>query len=374
MKTIGTFSSPNRRPSLVVCAQVPPPVDGLAFASQKMVDAMMAAGVSISLFNMSGGGQKGAPFYFRRIWRSLRAAAGVVTTASSQVRFVYMPVSAGLSLLFNIMIAACARIGGKRVILHHHSFSYVDAHDHMVALLLRVAGREAVHVVLCSCMRTKLERAYGKIENSIGLSSDFYSKPNVDTSADRIKRDRATVVMGHLSNLSIEKGLDLCIDLHRALIRRGDAVKLMIGGPCLTADAEQILRQAQSEFPESLVYLGPLDEEGKDTFYRLIDIFLFPTRYRVEADPIVVSDAQAYGLPTIAFSRGCLGERIDDSVGIAIPPESDFVQAVVNRVPEFSSLQEFANSCGHSARMRHLELRSSADIGFASLMEILAAE
>jgi len=349
-------------------------MDGLAFASQKMVEAMMAAGVSVLLFNMSGGGQRGAGFYFRRIWRSLRAAAAVVTTASSQIRFVYMPVSAGLSLLFNIMIAACARIRGKRIILHHHSFSYVDLHDHMVALLLRVAGRGAVHIVLCSCMRTKLERVYGKIENSIGLSSDFYSKLNADASVDRIKEDRATVVMGHLSNLSIEKGLDLCIDLHRALIRRGDPVKLVIGGPCLTADAEQILQRAQSEFPESLVYLGPLDEAGKDAFYRLIDVFLFPTRYRVEADPIVVSDAQAYGLATIAFSRGCLGERIDDSVGIAVPPESDFVQAAVIRIPDFSSLQAFANSCGHSARLRHLELRSSADTGFAGLMEILAAE
>ncbi len=373
MKLINAAGIQSRGPSLIVCAQLPPPVDGLAFASQRMVEAMTAAGASVSLFNMSGGEHMGARFYFNRIWRSLRAAVAVITVMSPQTRFVYMPISAGLSLFFNIIIAACARIRGKRIILHHHSFSYLDAHDGLVALLLRVAGPETVHIVLCDCMRTKLECVYGKIGNSIGLSSDFYSPLNTGDFTSRAKKDDTTVVMGHLSNLSIEKGLDLCIDLHRRLIERGDAVKLVIGGPCLTVDAERILQRAQVEFPESLSYLGPLDGRAKDSFYRLIDVFLFPTRYRIEADPIVVSDAQAYGLATIAFSRGCLAERINDSVGIAVPPESDFVQAVVKRIPDFNSLQEFANGCGHSARMRHLELRSSADVGFANLFEILMA-
>lgn len=357
--------SPTLASGLIVCAPLPPPVDGLAFASLKIVEALETAEVPLLVFDVSGG-IRNAFYHFKRVWRAWTAALAILFSPRS-FAWVYMPVNAGAGVLYNLIIAVFARFRGKRIFLHHHSFQYVDTKNRSIIVLLRLCGTDTVQIVLCDCMRDKLEGLYGKIGVCLTLPSDYYSAPREIRIAAE-KKDRKSLVIGHLSNLTLEKGLDICIGLHRALIARGDAVNLVVGGPCSSPAAKQVLDAAISEFPDSLLYLGPLDEMAKDDFYRRVDIFLFPTRYSNEADPIVVSDAQSYGLATIVAARGCLGERVDDSVGIVVPRDVNFVDTVVELLPDFEALCHFAQSRGPAARMRHLALRSHAVEEFSKLL------
>ncbi len=356
-------------PGVIVCTHLPPPVDGLAFASLKIIEALKGAQISLGIFDISSDIRNFA-HHFKRVSRTVRAVRAILFS-SRAFPWVYMPVNAGYGVFYNLAIAISARFRRKRIILHHHSFRYVDVKVGLISLLLRICGKDAVQIVLCDCMRDKLEILYGRIETCLRLPSDYYSAPRAADACARERQDSDPVVMGHLSNLTLEKGLDDCIALHRALIARGDAVVLIIGGPCSSSEARQVLAAAISEFPDSLVYLGPLDEAEKERFYRRIDIFLFPTRYRNEADPIVVSDAQSYGLAAAVVARGCLGERMNDHVGIAVSRDADFVAAILARVPTFGLLRDFARDCGPPARNLHLALRAQADAEFAELLNLI---
>jgi glycosyltransferase involved in cell wall biosynthesis len=353
-------------PAIILCAHLPPPVDGMAFASRKIADAFTRADVSFRLFDISGSQHDGLGYHLRRIWRTLRAMAYTLL-APRNPHFVYMPVNAGVGQIYNLCISACARAKGKRVIFHHHSFSYVDSYNRGIALLLRVAGTNAIHLVLCDCMGQRLSNLYGQLAAVINLPSAFYS----EISETKPSAPGETILLGHLSNLTLEKGLGECIALHRALLERGFPVKLILAGPSVTQDASELLDRARREFPDTLEYLGKLDEVGKDAFYKRIDAFLFPTLYRIEADPIVVSDAQAHGCAAIVFARGCLSERVDNEVGMAIAPGEDYVSTVLAAIPGAEELRTFAAVRGHAARKRHMQLQAEAREEFSRLVAVV---
>jgi len=352
-------------------------VDGLAFASLRIIEAFNDARVPLSIFDISGDTRTAAyhfkdpVYHLKRVWRTCHAALGILFSPR-EFKWVYMPVNSGAGAIYNLVLAAFARLRGKRIILHHHSFRYVDSESSLIARLLRTCGDDAVQIVLCGCMRRKLESLYGRMRLSYELPSDYYSTLRAEH-ALKLTSENGPVILGHLSNLTLEKGVDDCIALHRALVARGDAVTLVIGGPCSSPAAKRVLDEAVAEFPQSLVYMGALDEAAKEQFYRRINVFLFPTRYRNEADPIVVSDAQSYGLPTIVTDRGCLGERVDGSVGMVISQDENFVGTVLERIPSELALRDFARTCGPAAKMRHLSLRAKAIEEFSELCALLDA-
>jgi glycosyltransferase involved in cell wall biosynthesis len=323
--------------------------------------------------DFSGGHHDGMGYHLRRIWRTARAAATIFLSGTG-ARFVYMPVNAGVGLLYNIVIAFSARVRGKCVILHHHSFSYVDTYDARVAVLLRTVGRGATHIVLCDCMARRLKKLYGEIGKSINIPSAFYSIGNDSHPAKNSVRSNSEVLtLGHLSNLSLEKGLEDCIALHRALRARGESVRLILGGPCLTAEARDVMNRALAEFPDSIVAPGLLDEAKKREFYAKVDVFLFPTRYRIEADPIVVSDAQAAGCAVMAIGRGCVPEHVSDDAGMVVPVGVDFVSAVLEKYPTAADLRSFANTAGPMAQVHHRSLQLAATREFSRLAEEISA-
>ena len=76
--------------------------------------------------------------------------------------------------------------------------------------------------------------------------------------------------------------------------------------------------------PYRVHVLGPVHGAAKARFFAMIDVFVFPTRYAHEADPLVVWEALAAGRPVIAYARGCIREQVGDA-GLLIEVHQSFV-------------------------------------------------
>jgi glycosyltransferase involved in cell wall biosynthesis len=59
-----------------------------------------------------------------------------------------------------------------------------------------------------------------------------------------------------------------------------------------------------------LDYVGPIYGDAKDTFFSDLDVFIFPTGYFNEAQPIVLYEAVAAGALVISVDRGAIREQI----------------------------------------------------------------
>jgi glycosyltransferase involved in cell wall biosynthesis len=113
------------------------------------------------------------------------------------------------------------------------------------------------------------------------------------------------VVIGHLANLSEEKGT---VDLLRAadlLWRRGDRFHLVLAGPEMPN-----FRRTWTSFPwrARTRRLGVLDEAMKRDFYAGLDLFALPSRS--DSFGLVLLEAWSNALPNIAYRAGGVAEVI----------------------------------------------------------------
>lgn len=134
--------------------------------------------------------------------------------------------------------------------------------------------------------------------------------PTDCTGGDRVSTRRAwgvdeqTIVIGHLANLSREKGT---VDLLEAIARlhaRGLPCRLVLAGP----DMPNFRRVWSRRDWPAVCYLGPLTPQQKRDFFAAIDIFALPSR--TDSFGLVLLEAWANGKPVVAWRAGGPGELI----------------------------------------------------------------
>jgi glycosyltransferase involved in cell wall biosynthesis len=214
-------------------------------------------------------------------------------------------------------------------------------------------------------MAERLRARYRGVMNTAILSNAAFFAP---APAPRMSDD-SPFQIGFLSNLNPEKGLDTVVEVFRALRARQLDIRLTIAGPVTGAHAQVLLDDALSEFGDAVEYRGALYGEGKADFFRALDLFLFPTRYPNEAEPLVLLEALAAGVPVIATRRGCIADDFTSDAS-AVIPEDQFVATVVPMIAGWLADRTQATKRSTAALYRAAELHRVAR---AQLDRLLAA-
>ena len=93
------------------------------------------------------------------------------------------------------------------------------------------------------------------------------------------------------------------IEVLRQGLSRGLDLTLSLAGQPIDASVAVVLDRAQAEFGGRIKQWGFVSGESKDDFLGSIDWFVFPSRYANEAEPIVVLEALAHGVPCVTGRR-----------------------------------------------------------------------
>jgi len=338
------------RPRISIVGPFPPPVHGAAEVTRKVAEALERSAAVERLSNAPQAGSTGLAYHASRLARVLAAAQAIAAARGP----VYLSAAGGHGLGYDVLMAALARLLRRPVFVHHHSFAYLDRRDVLALLLVRAAGPLAVHVCLCSRMAERLAAIYGPVRTEIVSNAAFLpAVGDGPVSSDRPIR------IGHLGTLSREKGLDLVLELATALGARGLAVDVVLAGPNANPDAEKILKAARRQLGSRLIELGPVYGPDKERFFAAADVLVFPTRYVNEAEPLVVFEALAHGLPVIAFARGCIAEQVGDA-GILVKPNAEFVEIATATIVTWSQDRSAFENVRANAWRRMMELHAEA--------------
>lgn len=147
----------------------------------------------------------------------------------------------------------------------------------------------------------------------------------VDPRLLELAAERKGIVLGHLSNLTLEKGVDQAVSLAVEANRAGLLDKFILAGPIKESIAEKEIVRAQANLGGRFEFRGPVYGADKLQFFQDINCFVFPTRYRNEASPLVLLEAMAAGVPCVAYGRACIPDDIGEKGGLSVPPESNFI-------------------------------------------------
>jgi glycosyltransferase involved in cell wall biosynthesis len=361
-------SSPSKgERTVVVIGALPPPVHGASLVNRLMTDELGRV-ACVRVADVSPDTLKRSVRYHLERARRMAAAAGtLLSQALRGDRRLYFCIAGGSGVYYDVALAALARLLRYRIFIHHHSFTYVNRRDWRSALLFALCGRDAVHICLCPTMAQRLKARYSAIGRQAIFSNAALMPPGV---AREVKED-GPLMLGHLGNLTLEKGLDTVISVFRRLRGAGVPVRLALAGPAKGSGEISLIDDARRDFPEDVVYRGPLYGAQKDAFFRDIDAFLFPSRYANEAQPLVLFEAMAAGVPVVATCRGCIGDDVPAEAGL-VSAEEDYVDAAIALLRRWHEDRARLGAAAQAASRCMGELRSAARRDLADIVKVIA--
>ncbi|MBX3426440.1 MAG: glycosyltransferase family 4 protein [Pirellulales bacterium] len=288
-------------------------------------------------------------------WRGvLRTVRALLSGGRIKDADFYYAVSSGSGLFYDMLLVGLARALGHRPVLHHHVYYYIDRFDWRAKRLFRIAGGGAIHVVHCPLMAEDLRRRYPECRQCLTLSPNVACEI-IPSNAPRLPRP---FTIGFLSNLTRAKGLDDVVETFARLVAAAPQARLVLAGPCNTADAQELVDLALKRWPDNAEYRGPVYGEAKEGFFRGIDAFVYPTRS--DSWGIVVSEALASGAPVVVRSRGCLPYIVQGKCGVVIDIDDDFAIAAAEILARWSREPDVFNEAVGAARRRSTELDAEA--------------
>src|SRR5579885_844872 len=347
--TVQTTTDAAAAHSKVLCIGLfPPPVDGQRIITQCVLERFAAVAdvvrCDIDSFQALGRASK--------LVSTVRACYVLIRERIKGNKIVYLSPHSGAGLACSCVIALIAQRLGCSLTLHYHSYWNIGRRSLLMAAFVAACGPDARHVVLAAPMASEIQRFYPSIRNvSVVSNCAFITAPTTMRETGKHK-----LRVGHLSNLSREKGLGTVFQCLRALRARDINVELWLAGPANDREAEGLIAEAQDEFSDRLHYFGRLDSHQVQDFYNEIDVFLFPTVHRHEAEPLVVIDAMAAGVAVIATDRGCIPHLLGMTAGRALRLEH-FVDRAVEQIALWANDPSRLVVASHEARARFFEVQ-----------------
>lgn len=318
--------------SVVCIGPFPPPVHGMA---KNLLAVSEEIAKSTKVYNIStspGTIVKGFSYHIVKFYRVVFAIFLLLKRVLfDKVTTLYLPPDAGLGVYYSLVFVALSRVFKLRIFLHHRSFAYINEYRGGMKWLTWIAGKNATHIFLCQEMSSKFNAIYPFGYKSRVVSNAYHVKP-IDE--ENIKLSTDVLIMGHLSNISIEKGLLEVISTFEKL-RQKKKVKLIIAGPTENEESKLHLDEALEKFKDEIEYWGYADIKMKEKFYSSIDIFLFPTKYKNEAQPNVIFEANAFAVPVIALERGCICSDVLSDNGCVVSLNKNFSDAAVEQIMDW---------------------------------------
>jgi len=321
-----------RKKVIIFCGLLPPPVHGFSEINNRVLQLLRKQGETVLTYRSRGSDD--------RMGQVKSILLDLVRIAGDMVRFspssMYIGLSGGSGKLVDCLFIMMARIFGIEVFIHHHSFRYVNEFERSAWLAFKIA-RNATHVTLCAEMGEILAMRYGiKASKFLTIPNAAFLDPLPSLVPKRSRDyDVAPLNIGFLSNITAEKGIFLFLDVLERF-KENASVHAIVAGPVEKQIEEEFSRRVK-EMP-NVRYVGAVYGEEKRKFFSDIDILLFPSRYRNEAEPVTILEALAHGVPVIGTLRGCIATIVKENYGM-VAKETEFT-AVASAFIESSITNE----------------------------------
>jgi glycosyltransferase involved in cell wall biosynthesis len=284
------------------------------------------------------------PHMVTRALRCVSILIYLISNFKSLPKSWYISLSGGGGLIFDLIYALCGRGLGVSMIMHHHSYAYLNNHSILFSLITKVVGGPSnQHIFLSPEMKTLALKRYPNLAGSIntavsnvGLLFGFLKQ----TSKPPRSTDKSFVTIGYLANITKEKGAHDFLDLADTFRNDTRNIKFVMAGPC---EDLALLERIEIEKNRSTIfsYIGSVYGEDKANFFSEVDLFVFPSRYRNEAEPLVLIEAGYYGCEILSTDIGSISEMASYLNLSIVPAESNlksevekFLHLIPSSMPE----------------------------------------
>lgn len=337
----------------LVVGVFPPPSTGQSVAFKDFSDRFLG---EYSLVDVSGG--SGRFYKFKKMLKYISALRVIARNDDC----IYYTLNSGFGLYLDFIFIRLCKLLRRRVIIHHHSYGYINSSSQIVRSISSALNQDDYFIFLSPEMKHDYEAVYHHDAKTLCLNNIFQYDLS-EKKRSEAERAVAPVRIGYLSNLTLDKGFDtICEIVNEIASSTNLEVEFHIAGPFSDNASRNLYDQLSPEERSLVRYYGPVYGSDKEEFFTNIDLFLFPTRYANEAQPMVLVEALQYGLPVLATGRGTIADLLGEEFPVS--SEELFLQRAIDYIKLLSQSQSIRNE--HSAkaidRFRQLKAQSLKEV------------
>jgi glycosyltransferase involved in cell wall biosynthesis len=265
------------------------------------------------------------------------------------VTVVYLTIGTSKAgFLRDMIMIWLSSLGQKRIVLHLKGGGYLSFYEKnsgwLRFLIRRTMAKADTIIVLGNLLRDQFgfiaDTDLKLVVVTNGLPSEIQGNGNLN----KVRANSDSFRLLYLSNMILSKGyLDVLEACRILYVERGIPVQCDFCGAFLTTvndNSEVSAEEAEADFRRLIEekdltavvhYHGTVRGERKQAILREADVFVLPTAYPWEGQPISIIEALAYGLPVIATRyRGIPEQVIDGRNGFLLEEKSP--QAIADAV------------------------------------------
>ncbi len=330
--------NPSATLRVLIVGPLPPPAYGGSLFTAALVEGLSARG-GIAVRSLNTQGSVSLEDVGRAGWRKAVAVAGHLLRGWRLARsfrpdVIYSPIPAALGgfLRYSAFVHLARLVGAKSVLqFHDGQFDRIyAAYPAWARAYARFTLRRAARIIV---LAQRIAPMLEGIAPMARVRVVHGSRDDAPFAAARARRDTAgrqrpgSVTVLFCSHLFRDKGyLDLLEAAARVIGQRAD-IRFVFAGEWPTGGEAEVAKQfvARHQLEGPVEFIGPVGGDAKNDLFASSDIFALPTYYRFEAEPSVVIEAMAAGLPVIATDWAALPEMVRDGVsgyivGVSDPP------------------------------------------------------
>ncbi|HEX6938347.1 MAG TPA: glycosyltransferase family 4 protein [Longimicrobiales bacterium] len=351
-----------RRRTVLVIGPTPPPYQGMAVFTEMLLRSPVLAR-AYDVVHLDTADRRGLEnmgrFDARNVLLALRHAAALAAlVVRRRPDVIYVEVAQNeWGYLRDAVFIAIGRAFGRRVVTHLHGSHFRAFYETARPPFRWVVRRTSRWLSGALVLGEGLRGLYRGLlpDDRVMVAPNGIADPFPEGAPTRAGRDDGPVTVAYLGALFRPKGF---LELLRAAALLKDAVprlRFVFAGAWVSEDerADAAAWVAREGLERVVAFPGVVSGEGKRTFLREADIFVFPG-YQAEGLPLVVLEAMAAALPVVSTPVGAIPDAVRDGVtGLLVPPcDAAALAGAIRRLAEDAALRE---RMGRAGRERFLE-------------------
>lgn len=310
---------------ILLIGPLPYPIDGCSFANQTLFDNLKRGGYKIDSINTNSNlisGNQGSNFSLKKVLLFFKSYffiykvffASKVYVTPGQTFYGLMKYSPFLILSWLL---------GKPYFIHLHGnylgFEFSRLTGIKRKLFLMVVSKATAGIVLSESLRFNFKGLLP--ENRIFVVYNFVEDSILEKFALRSPKPNDKLRILFLSNLIKEKGILDVLQACVLLLDKNVDFKLTVAG-CFDESIRANVEGLFHILGASVEYLGVVSGDKKVESFRNSNVFVLPTYYKMEGQPISLLEGLAAGNVIVTTSHAGIPDIISSENGFLVSPNS----------------------------------------------------
>lgn len=191
----------------------------------------------------------------------------------------------------------------KKIIVHHHSFKYLDKSK----ILILLKSKKINHIAISKKQYSKLKKNY--FFKSIYLIQGYIFHLNRNIKIKNKKNTDKIKIIFH-SRINENKGICEYLKLSKEFSENKKVMFSIFGNECSDVIKKKILKLKKLKIIDE--FKLNISKKEKNKMYKNNDILILPTKHKSETTPGVIDECINHGVIPIAFNQGDIKGQIGE--------------------------------------------------------------